>query len=262
MGLWTWLGLPDKKDILELRSEMNSLREENKVFQEQNQKLFKHIEESDKRKLDSIINEVQSSRERIEDGVSDVNKHMEQMYDFLNASQKDIIDLQKQINTRISECIGLIGEGYNVAIKNHDGMRSILENSRDSMQKNIEAVGNDITEKIQKKFESDNTEKNVLLDRITESSIEIEKVLFKIQNQIKESHQNILDNNQLINAGNNQVDKIFSDLGCLDKKINNLESIQETLSSLAESVKYLWSIMKAVWVDSTLSDIESLEGKK
>lgn len=101
-----------------------------------------------------------------------------------------------------------------------------------------------------------------MLERITESSIEIEKVLFKIQNQIKESHQNILDNNQLINAGNNQVEKIFSDLGCLDKKINNLESIQETLSSLAESVKYLWSIMKAVWVDSTLSDIESLEGKK
>ena len=43
MGLWTWLGLPDKKDIFELRSEMNSLREENKVLQEQNQKLFKHI---------------------------------------------------------------------------------------------------------------------------------------------------------------------------------------------------------------------------
>ena len=51
-----------------------------------------------------------------------------------------------------------------------------------------------------------------------------------------------------------QMNKLVSLSKQLDKKTENMEEIQEKLSGLSE-----WSIMKAVWVDSVLSDIDSLK---
>lgn len=41
MSFWSWIGLPDKKDIQELKSEINSLKEENKVYAEISNQLIK-----------------------------------------------------------------------------------------------------------------------------------------------------------------------------------------------------------------------------
>ena len=84
-----------------------------------------------------------------------------------------------------------------------------------------------------------------------------------IQDKIGGTEKSVLEklqtNSDVTTKENSAVlDGIAAVSKLLDEKMDNMDTFREDLSSLAESVKYLWTIMKAVWVDSVLSDMDSL----
>lgn len=255
MSFWSWLGLPDRKEISTLQLQVNSLREENKALQEQNQNLFKYIEESDKKNRDIIIGEIQDNRKQIENSIYNINKYMELITEDMNNSLRDIVDLNKQI----TEYNKISNENYMSIYEACAEVSKVLKTESGDIREQAETIRTDILKKLQMNFELRNSEKEAILDKISKSEGEIKNILLKLQDEENRSIKYILDNNQLIKDNKNQIDKINFCTEDLNKKTDNIDSIQENLSSLAEAIKYLWTIMKAVWVDSVLSDMESLE---
>ena len=233
MSFWSWLGMADRKDILALESEISSLRKENKTFQEQNCKLLKDIEEANKKNVDVYINKSLKDRKQFEDFIYDTKNYLEQLVVSAEDSRKDIANLTKQINTQISQCIRILNE-----------TNGIVSEMGDVIQQVLKSETNDIREQI---------------DVIRKNAEGIESILLKVQEQTDKSYEYILKNNQFMKKSEEQMNKLVSLSKQLDKKTENIEEIQEKLSGLSEYITYLWSIMKAVWVDSVLSDIDSLK---
>ena len=133
------------------------MRNENKSLQEQNQKLIETLEKTNKKYMDTIINELTNNSRKTNEQIQDTNGSIKLLASTISNSQKDI---------------------------------------------------------------------------------------FNISSSMKERGEQIV---QLLSISKE-----------LDKKADNMEDIQENIQLLAESTKYMWSIMKAIWVDSVLSDIDSI----
>ena len=157
MSFWSWIGLADKQELVALQSEISALRNENKSLQEQNQKLIETLEKTNKKYMDTIINELTNNNRKTNEQIQDTNGSIKLLASTISNSQKDI---------------------------------------------------------------------------------------FNISSSMKERGEQIV---QLLSISKE-----------LDKKADNMEDIQENIQLLAESTKYMWSIMKAIWVDSVLSDIDSI----
>ena len=157
MSFWSWIGLADKQELVALQSEISALRNENKSLQEQNQKLIETLEKTNKKYMDTIINELTNNSRKTNEQIQDTNGSIKLLASAISNSQKDI---------------------------------------------------------------------------------------FNISSSMKERGEQIV---QLLSISKE-----------LDKKADNMEDIQENIQLLAESTKYMWSIMKAIWVDSVLSDIDSI----
>jgi uncharacterized protein YoxC len=72
MSFWSLIGLPDKKDMLELKSEINSLKEENKIYAEMKDQLIKLAGDINK-KCDIISEELSDTRTKMNTFIDDIN---------------------------------------------------------------------------------------------------------------------------------------------------------------------------------------------
>ena len=75
MSFWSWIGLPDKKDVQALQSEIDSLKEENKAYAEMNDRLIKFIGDvSNKR--DMISGELTAGSTQMNTSIADTHSEI------------------------------------------------------------------------------------------------------------------------------------------------------------------------------------------
>ena len=125
MSLWSWIGLVDKKEFMNLQLEIKSLREEARSLQEQNHQLIQSLEEHNARKLGVIEQEMSLNREEAEKHSLQVEEQFESLNSNVIAIEAIIKDSNKQIqvncenSSRISDKLQNIIECYNVKSKNN-----------------------------------------------------------------------------------------------------------------------------------------------
>ena len=230
MSFWSWIGLADKKEISLLQSEMSFLREENKVLQEQNRRLFEYIEENGRKNRDIIVGEISNIREQNEKYRQLFQAGCNDIQDKIDGTEKSVLEKLQTNSDVTTKENNTVLDGIAGVSKLLDDIVGEISNIREQNEKYrqlFQAGCNDIQDKI------DGTEKSVLEKLQTNSDVTTKE-------------------NSAVLDGIAAVSKL------LDEKMDNMDTFREDLSSLAESVKYLWTIMKAVWVDSVLSDMDSL----
>lgn len=367
MGFWSWLGLPEKSDVITLQSEINLLKKDNEEFHKHNLEMKKELEETYGRNCDNVINEILFNRRQLEILFQKTNSCIEQLMNLLTENQKESANVSGQINEKIEECIKLLAENknlicehdekvlnvfktesdnlcgkvehtkseiitkmqglsevstkentsilkeivrysdeieklvsecqksfeksldhiladgellkekgnqldkkiddiINIMVSNHDNgnkqyekLLQMFKTESDSLCCKLIELKNNALEKLQENSDVNAKENAIVLNEITRCAGEIELMLTECQKCIDISRDGIFNNSQLIKGNESQINNLLSIAKGINENTDNMDEIQESLSSLSESVKYLWTIMKAVWVDSMLSDIESMK---
>ena len=244
MGFWSRIGLADKSEILELQSAINTLNEENKALQEQNHRLLERIEESSGKNLDIIVNEISNIRKHTESVFSNTDKQISELSSKLLDLQEKSEKIGMKINTQTEQYMQLFKENKGSINQFFNEIQEVIKANNKVLGENLEKNKTLILEKLQINSELSINEKNEMLSEISNCKEEITEVLFKVCGQMSDSYQHILIN---------ELSKV------LEQKADGIAELQENLSSLGESMKYLWTIMKAVWVDSVLNDIDSFK---
>lgn len=259
MGFWSWLGLPEKSDVMSLQSEINLLRKDNEEFYKHNLEMQKELGETYSQKCDTVINEILLNRKQLDLLFQNTNSCIEHLMTLLTENQKESKIVSGQMNEKIEECIKLLAENKNLISKHDEKALDAFKSESDSLCCEIIELKNNALEKLQENTDVNAKENAIVLNEITRCAGEIELMLAECQKCIEMSQDGILKNSQLLKGNENQMKNVLSIASDIKENTNNMDETQKSLSSLSESVKYLWTIMKTVWVDSMLSDIESVK---
>lgn len=328
MGFWSWLGLPEKKDILNLLSEIDSLKKENEEFYRQNSDMQKKLEEANNHSFDTVISEIMTSRKQSEMLLHNINSDIEQLKSLLAENQKGAENISSQMSSKIEECIRMLSLNHETINEHYGSILNTLSAETEHFCGKVDEVKDDITVKFKENSENRTKENLTTLTEIGRYTGEIKNMVSECLQSLECSHSSILANGELIKENENQLTKkideknkvmdlindtdakrydellkllksesdnlccklseinnnameklqetsevtireystvikeiknLFTITESISRNTDNVNEFHETLSSLAESVKYLWTIMKAVWVDSVLSEIDSLK---
>lgn len=82
--------------------------------------------------------------------------------------------------------------------------------------------------------------------------------LEEMREQDEKVVQHILKIKEILNDNASRLLNVADKFEDIDKRTESVEEIHSMVVTLAESVQNLWTIMKLVWVDSLISDIDSL----
>lgn len=78
MSFWSWIGLPDKKNIQTLQNEINSLKEENKAYSEMNNQLIRLVGDINK-KCDVLSDVLSENRALVNDYIYNNNSNLDKL---------------------------------------------------------------------------------------------------------------------------------------------------------------------------------------
>ena len=252
MSFWSLIGLADKNSITSLREEVQSLREENRILQEELSSLAKSIEMISKNNLDVIITAIDENRKKEE--MAD-NNNMELLKNLILNLQKDVLSSNSHISGNVDEIVRLLYEN-NSYIKNmSEEIHILIKTSCTDICSKLEVVKTSISDVVI----SNTTSEEKLLKELLRCIEQSEQIISDISSELNNAHTNVLDNKHLLEEGKRLSDCQLKMLNKISTDADNIGDIQENIVSLSESVKYLWSIMKAVWVDSLLTEIDSVE---
>ena len=123
----------------------------------------------------------------------------------------------------------------------------------------LHKVNKDIVSKIDSYSKDSITERKQMLDEIKKYSESVESILEDINKKIEDVSIYTLNNNESISENGTKINNLLSVTKDVSNKTKAIGDIQDKLSSVSESMNYLWTIMKAVWVDSILSDYDKLK---
>lgn len=273
MSFWSLIGLADKKEILELKSEISSLKSENEKLREHNDNIIKELKDYNKDNFNNIINEITNNQVKNEEYFSNINEKINTLDEYevksqetitevnnnLLNSNKDIEKLNNLINTQMDKCFKLISEGYDGAKEVSKDIQEVVREGYSNMETNLNKVNKDIVSKIDSYSKDSITERKQMLDEIKKYSESVESILEDINKKIEDVSIYTLNNNESISENGTKINNLLSVTKDVSNKTKAIGDIQDKLSSVSESMNYLWTIMKAVWVDSILSDYDKLK---
>lgn len=259
MNFWSFLGLVDKNEILRLDSKINSLKDENELLHQQNYKLLKDMEQNQKINNANVISEISNNREQMKVLLQNNNNCIEQLVDIITGFQEKSILSHVHIVEQIKECIDMLNTNKSVIDKQSNEIKKIVESEGGRNRRQIEERNEEVLETINSCSQMNAQEKVKTLKEIKKYFDDINSSLDKIQEYMNLSYTYLSDDSELIKDNKKKMEEILSLSQKINKKTENVNDIQEYLMLLSESINYLGTITKAVWVDSILTDIDSLK---
>lgn len=134
---------------------------------------------------------------------------------------------------------------------------SILD-VRSDIEKLVETLGTTYVENIHSAQELCIANIKSILEKINNIDSSVTVNLEKMREQDEKTVQHILKIKEILNDNAGRLLNVVDKFEDIDKQTESVEEIHSTVVTLAESVQNLWMIMKLVWVDSLISDIDSL----
>lgn len=253
MSFWSWIGLADKNTVQELKDEIKELQKENRKFQEQNQTM-----------IESVLNNCTNNYEKINYAICETGNKLEVEVKEIQSNVNMISQAIDQINKKIE---GISSQVSNEHIKQIDEMKSLQDLTK-KMGDNLSEILSDQSKAIKEEYASitssliDNgltmeTNRQIVLDRIQSIEKNISDGMSLIEGYSSLSQNTLNDNNAQMSVCIKQIEKNLRISSDLYENTNNLNELQKSIDVVADSIKNLWTITKALWVDRVLTDIDS-----
>lgn len=231
MGFWSWIGLAEKKDIRELQSSVNLLIEENRLLKEANKDLAELITDSGNGCVEKVLQQMEREKESVLHSLQGTYSVIKEIQDTASSIQNGICDLKSLQKTYYDETEKKSYVFQQKVIELQEGLKKEIDAEGTAFRKESEENKNAIVESIR-------SNQDMYLSAVESGLEEIKKYDTELMNcldRIKTQNDGI--------ARDVQTDK---------------ELLQNKIELIADSMQQLWAIMKAIWVDSVLSDIDSL----
>lgn len=235
MSFWTIIGLADSNSIMELQKEVLSLREENATIVEQNKVLLEELIESRTKEMMNLFKD-------------NAEHHLEK----LQTSTLEIKNTVGAFEKNILECNT---NSFNEVKSWNESVLGTIKNCNTEISDKFKLVM-DAQEK-------NSTKHNANFEELRSYVLQINETVSKII-EITSHNQEILNTHATNVKGSfvneaQKVDTLLVHSKEMMEQISDIETIGAEIALLNEAVKNLWAIMKAVWVDSLLSEIDNIK---
>lgn len=259
MSFWSWIGLADKKRVGELQLSINSLIEENQLLREDNTKLLNCFAEAKDNYLEEILQKIEASNSSISEAIQIINSGIKNITESIRIVQKEVGELKSLQSSQYEALIEKIISFQQNVINLNERIRNQIKLGYDNIKGDSEEKKKIILERLQANNDVtlDNSER--LSAEIRKYDTELGDILRKINEQNEEVYENVCSINEVLNNNSIKIEKIEDVSINMKNKTDSITEIQSKLVALADSVQNLWTIMKAIWVDSVLSDLDSIK---
>lgn len=219
MSFWTKIGLADKKMISELHTEIVLLREENKTLLKQSEDT---LAECQKRNAESVL-------------------------EAISRATSDIIDKLSQIECQSKANVALVEGLYKSVIEEMNAMGDCVEKSlRQEVSSSTQRVVSKINDKIDTIGRDTISRDTASLDQVMTSLSECSHSIIMMKEAVER-----LDAN-----GKEQLKEIINKQLEMVKKMDDADGLNTEVVEIRNTLSNLWSIMKVVFVDSVLTELD------
>lgn len=258
MSFWSLIGLPDKRIVSGLQEEIRLLRDENKLLQEKNRDLLeKIIDERHKNVIDMFTKGQESSEAYIHELNSSINELFEKVTGSISNVLMKISEINGLLNSLSNENMSLIKTLNNETKETTDKILAKVHEHCVDTNRECDVIKDKINEAVSLNSKNGCEYKNEMMENITNQFSDVIELVNSMQGYIIEENRKIAVCEDITTENGNYLKKLIANSEQIQNKTKELSSIREDVSILSESVQNLWTIMKAIWVDSVLSDLDN-----
>lgn len=260
MSFWTKIGLPDKQTVVGLQLEIKQLREENKEISEQNRKLLEILINEKTSDFNALVNVKEEKRKNetclLVDTMDRKLLAITKMISELKLTVSDKVeDLNKNINENNLRAIEAATQSVLDQILDNKEIIRFNSNKIDACCVLIEEKASDIIEKCSI---MNNENNNMITRKVSEYLSEVVELLTSLQDDVRKSKSDAEYGIQMIEDRFSQVNHIIHELSDVIAKETDLDSVSSEVEMLSESLRNMWTIMKAIWVDAVLTEVDKI----
>lgn len=258
MGFWSFIGLVGKKEFSELQSNVSSLIEENRLLREDNKNLFQLITDVNDKCVEKMTQQLQNEQEVLAGSILDVRSDIGKLAETLGTTHRELEELISSYDTKYDDIVNSISNYQQRVLDSISKLDKEVKGICDEMQKLLGVSTGEIIENIHGAQELCIENIKSILEKIKNNDSSVMANLEEMREQDEKVVQHILKIKEILNDNASRLLNVADKFEDIDKRTESVEEIHSMVVTLAESVQNLWTIMKLVWVDSLISDIDSL----
>ncbi len=258
MGFWSFIGLVGKKEFSELQSNVSSLIEENRLLREDNKNLFQLITDVNDKCVEKMTQQLQNEQEVLAGSILDVRSDIGKLAETLGTTHRELEELISSYDTKYDDIVNSISNYQQRVLDSISKLDKEVKGICDEMQKLLGVSTGEIIENIHGAQELCIENIKSILEKIKNNDSSVMANLEEMREQDEKAVQHILKIKEILNDNASRLLNVADKFEDIDKRTESVEEIHSMVVTLAESVQNLWTIMKLVWVDSLISDIDSL----
>lgn len=258
MSFWSFIGLVGEKEFSELQSNVSSLLEENRLLREDNKRLFQLITDVNDKCVEKMTQQLQNEQEVLTGSILDVRSDIEKLLETLGTTHRELGELISSYDTKYDDIVNRISNHQQRVCDSISKLDREVKGICDEIQKLLGLNTGKIIENIHGAQELCIANVKSILEKINNIDSSVMVNLEKMREQDEKTVQYILKIKENLNDNAGRLLNVVDKFENIDKQTESVEEIHSTVVTLAESVQNLWAIMKLVWVDSLISDIDSL----
>lgn len=258
MSFWSFIGLAGKKEISELQANVSSLIEENRLLREDNNRLFQLITEGNDKCVEKMTQQLQNEQAVLNGSILDVRSDIGQVVEKIGITQRAFEEFKSSYDTKHEEIVNSITIYQQRVFDSISKLDNEVKSICDEMQKILGIYTGEIVDHIHSAQELCIVNIKSILENINKCDSHVMANLEEMREQDEKNIQHIYRIKEILDDNASMLLNAADKFENIDKQTESVEEIHSSVVSLAESVQNLWMIMKLVWVDSLLSDIDSL----
>lgn len=258
MSFWSFIGLVGKREFSELQSNVSTLIEENRLLREDNKRLFQLITDVNDKCVEKMTKQLHDEQEVLIGSILDVRSDIEILRGKFGETHVELQKIISAYDTRSDDIVNVISNSQQRVYASISRLDKEIEGICDEMQKLWGVNTGEIVASIHSSQELCISNIKNILERINGFDLNVMANLEEMKQQDERTVQNLLKLKETLNDNAGRLLNVVDKFEVIDEQTESVKEIHSTVVVLAESVQNLWMIMKLVWVDSLISDIDSL----
>lgn len=258
MSFWSFIGLVGKKEFSELQSNVSSLIEENRLLREDNKRLFQLITDANDKCVEKMTQQLQNEQAVLNGLILDVRSDIGQVVEKIEIAKSVLEEFKSSYDIKHEETVNNITIYQQRVFDSISKLDNEVKSICDEMQQILGRNTGEIVEHIHSAQEMCIANIKSILENINKCDSRVMTNLEEMREQNEKDIQHIHRIKEILDDNSNILLNAADKFENIDKQTESVEEIYRSVVSLSESVQNLWMIMKLVWVDSILSDIDSL----
>lgn len=258
MSFWSFIGLAGNKEISELQANVSSLIEENRLLREDNYRLFQLITDGNDKCIEKMTQQLQNEQAVLNGSILDVRSDFGEIVENIGLIQRALEEFKSSYDTKHEEIVNGITIYQQRVFDSISKLDMEVKGICDEMQKILGINTREIVEQIHGSQEICIANIKSILENINKYDSRVIDNLKEMREQDEKNIQHIHRIREMLDDNASMLLNTADKFENIDKQTESVEEIHNSVVSLTDFTQNLWMIMKLVWVDSLLSDLDSL----